>query len=531
MTFSFVDWLVLAAYFVMLAVLGYRFSRQTITSTHDYFLGGRQLPVWAVSISVIAASYSAATFLGGPDQGYRADLSYIATVIGALMAAIFVATVFIPRFYHYRVATVYELLELRFGEHAKTQAGFMFLLGRVFASGARLYMAAIAVAMILFGDVAAIHIVLAIVVLSVIGVTYSIVGGIRSIIYTDTFQTAVYVSAALVVIYLLLSSIPASWEQIIDALQHPVDRQLSKLTVFDFRVDFGPTGVFTFWSAISGFFLLNTAAFGLDQDMTQQVLTCKNAGQAAKAMLLTVLLTLPVMTLFIVIGLLLHIFYQRPDLMQNTHNALLSSPFSGQKITVFMHYILTELPSGVRGLVTVGVIAAALSTLNSAYNSMSSVFVHDIYKPLMNRRQQQKSDRHYVWMGRVGMAVTAVVLAAMACLCFFWQQYSDMPLLQFALSVMVFAYSGLLGVYFTAVLTSRGSERSVLLALLTGFSVTLLLQPYVLSLLHLETIVPALGFTWQLCIGTVAAFTVAVCGQRHHQPTLRDHQNTELELT
>jgi Na+/proline symporter len=279
----------------------------------------------------------------------------------------------------------------------------------------------------------------------------------------------------------------------------------------DFRLDFGSTGVFTFWSAITGFFLLNVAAFGLDQDMTQQVLTCKNKVQAARAMLLTVVLSLPIMLLFLVIGLLLFIFYQRPDLMGVTHDVQAAQHFAGEKITVFMHYILTELPEGVRGLVTVGVIAAAMSTLNSAYNSMSSVFVHDIYKPWQQHKNHR--DEHYVFVGRIGMAVVAVLLSAMAILCFYWQRYADTPLLQFALGVMVFAYSGMLGVYATAIFTKRGNTRSVTAALLTGFLLTLFFQPYTLDALHLRDVIPVLGFTWQLCVGSVCSFFVAALGK------------------
>ena len=148
------DWLVFLAYGTILLLSGWWVNRKKTTTSKDYFLGGKAMPMWMVSISVLATSQSAATFLGGPDMGYRGDLSYLATNIGAFIAAFFVAFYLIPKFYQYKVFTVYELLEQQIGPKAKKHAGIMYLFGRVFASGARLYMAAIAVAMILFGDIA-----------------------------------------------------------------------------------------------------------------------------------------------------------------------------------------------------------------------------------------------------------------------------------------------------------------------------------------------------------------------------------------
>jgi len=471
------------------------------------------MPIWVVAISVLATSQSAATFLGGPDQGYQGNMTYLASNIGALIGALFVAVFLIPKFYQYKVSTVYEFLEIRFGETAKKQAGLMYLFGRIFASGARLYLAAIAVAMILFGNISAQSVILAVLILTALGLAYSVIGGIRSVIYSDAIQCVIYIGAALSVVYFLIQAIPADWSVIMNALEKPINGQISKLTVFDFNLDFTSAGVFTVWSSITGFVLLNIAAFGLDQDMTQRILTCKSAKEGAKAMIFSVLLVIPVMALFIFIGLLLYVFYQRPDLMLLSTTSQVVQNFDGEKITIFMYYILNEIPPGVRGLVTVGVIAAALSTLNSGLNSMSSVMVQDIYRPFVNKLNRSYDDKHFVMAGQLGMMLSALLLGAMAILCFYWQRYTQMPLLAFALSVMVISYSGLLGVYFTALFTNRGNKHSVLASLIVGALVTFSFQPYVL-----ESISPSLtdvnvGFTWQLCIGTLCAFVVCCLGQ------------------
>jgi Na+/proline symporter len=143
---------------------------------------------------------------------------------------------------------------------------------------------------------------------------------------------------------------------------------------------------------------------------------------------------------------------------------------------------------------------------------MASVLVADLYAPWRRKRQPATSERHFVRAGQLAMLGTAIALSLMAILCYYWQQYSDMPLLAFALSVMVFSYSGLLGVFFTALFTRRGNSRSVTAALLTGFVITLLLQPYVLQKISPTLAALDLGFTWQLCLGSLIAFLVCVSG-------------------
>ena len=513
--FSLIDWLIFAGYGLILIVSGWFYNQRSANAT-DYFLGGKSMPMWVVAISVLATSQSAATFLGGPDQGYRGDLSYLATNIAGFIAAFFVAAYLMPKFYQHKVFTVYELLAQRFGDSAKYQAGMVYLIGRLFASGARLFMAALAIAMILFGDIAPSSVIISISLIALIGLLYTAYGGIKTVIYSDVIQCVVYVSAALLVLAYLLYSIPADMGAIIQALDSPQDGSDSKLTFIDFSLDFSPSGVFGFWSIITGFVLLNIAAFGMDQDVTQRMLTCKDAKQATKALTSSILMGIPIVLIFVVIGMLLYVYYQRPDLMSSTA-AGQDAPtpeFVGQSVTIFMYYVLTDLPNGIKAVVTIGIIAAALSTLNSGLNSMSSVAVQDIYRGLKLKQGKELSEQHMVNAGRVAMVIVAICLSLMAALCYYWQQHSDMPLLAFALSVMVFSYSGLLGVYFTALFSERGSPRSIMFSLIIGFLIPVLLQPYIMALYLPEEYHFSLGFSWQLVIASTVATLICLCGNK-----------------
>lgn len=500
------DWGVLGLYVALLALAAWWSSRANPAKAEDYFLAGHHAPAWLVAVSALSTMQSAATFLGAPDNSFRGDWSYLASNFAALIAAFFVARLLIPRYYALGVTTVYELLEARFDATARRAAAGMYLVGRVLASGARLYLAAIAVSMIIFLDVEPQHILIASAVLVLFGIVFTLFGGLNAVIWSDLVQVVLYVGGALIVLCLLWSRIPAPAAEIWEALRHAPDGT-NKLQLFDWSVDF--TRPFSVWAILTGLVLLNIGNAGLDQDTSQRFLACEDARQGKRALYLSMWMTIPVVALFMGIGSLLHIFYERPDLMDNGAHAL--QGFSGEKITVFMAFILSEIPPGVRGLITVGVIAAA--AINSGLISMSAVLVSDFYRPWKERRGTVVGAHHYVSAGRGAMLLLALALFAMSILCFYWQRYTDMPLLDFVLGVMTFAYSGLLGVYATLLFTQRGSTLSVIAALVTGFVAILLQQHYIVDHLGLPPAMKALAFPWQLCIGAGLAFLVCQLGK------------------
>ena len=438
------------------------------------------MPTLAVAISILATSQSAATFLGVPEFSYAHNFTLIGFYFSSLLAVIFVAKFFVPRFYEMRAITVYELLENRYGASAKRRAGVMFLVGRVMASGARLYIAALAISMILFLDISLFHMMSSIALLLFGALAYTYFGGVKSVILSDIIQAITYVSAGLVVVFYLYHSLSG-----VDILA--ILNANDKLVFINSSLD----GKFSIIGLLSGWLLLNIAAFGLDQDMSQRVLSCKNKDEASRSLILSILFTIPIVLLFLLIGALLFVHYE---------NSTIAQTFDGEKITIFMYYILNEMPEGLRGFVTVGAIAAALSSTNSVLGAMASVAIEDIYRPYRLRQTPTTDERHFIKASRLAVLLFALALFAMATLSYFWQKYSDLSLIGFVLGVMAFAYTGLLGVFFSAVFTKRGSEKSVLYALVAGFLTVLALQPYTFGV--------GIGFAWQITLGTVVSFAI-----------------------
>jgi solute:Na+ symporter, SSS family len=328
----------------------------------------------------------------------------------------------------------------------------------------------------------------------------------------------------------LLWMIPAPIASIAGTLQ-----DAGKLKVLDWGVS--TTGVawgstFTVLTACTGLMLLNLAAYATDQDLVQRSLTCKNAGQAAKSVWFAVLLGIPVGLVFLAIGLLLFVYYQRPELM----GAAAPKVVPGESKNVFQTFILSDMPTGVRGLMIAGVLAIGPLGINATLNSMASTLMGDTVLRMRSRRSVPNPRREML-LGRLCVVACGAVLAATSMLCVVWHQRAGGSLIDFALSIMAFAYTGLLAVFLVALLTRRGSSASVIAALVTGIVVTALLQPMVMGWIWGEKSawpgwVAALGglaSPWRMVIGTGVAVGVCLCGMKVGKK--REHAGSESRPT
>ena len=499
--FAAADWAVLAAYVGLMGLAGWLATRRDLGTSGDYFLDSRRAPAWLIAVSLLSTVQSAATFLGVPDYAYRGDFTYLGGAGSALIAAVVVARVLIPRFHALKVATVYELLELRFDARARRAAAAMFLIGRIFASGARLYLAAIAIAMMLFLDITPAHIVIAAALLLVLGLAFTLWGGLHSVLWSDLLQVMLDVGAAAIAALVLWARLPLSAAEAWAALTHGGAHGASKLALIDWHPALSAS--FSLPALLTGLVLLNIASSGLDQDCTQRLIAAGDPRRAARSLYASVLISAPVVLLFLGIGALLWLTYHHSS---GGAGSAASGSFHGEKVTVFMYYILTALPPGLRGLACVGVLAAA--AMNSELIAMAAVAVNDLYRPWREARRPAPPS-HYLNAARAASVLLGLALFGMAIASYYWQHYADAGLLDFVLGVMSFAYSGLLGVFGVALFTRRGSAASVIAAFAAGFVCILLFQPFVVDALALPLWLKGIAFPWQLCLGT--ALAAAIC--------------------
>lgn len=490
--FSLLDWSIFIGYLVVLLGLAVYLSNKNVSTAREFFTAKNSMMAWTVALSLLATAQSATTFLGAPEFSYRFDLTLLGYSVTSLLAIYVVVKVLIPKLYAMNAVSVYELLQERYGGNARRDVGVMFLIGRLFASGARLYMAALALSMILFYDISLVHVVFSVILLVIGALIFTYFGGIKSVIISDILQIIVYLGAGLAVVVYLYMSLSMDFSHIFQTLS-----VAEKLKYIDFELSFTNEGKFNIFALFTGYMLLNIAAFGLDQDLAQRVLSCKNKQHAGWSLYGATLLSIPVSILFLSIGLLLFLYYQEHTISQK---------FAGESVTIFMYYILNEMPNGLKGFVTIGAIAAALSSTNSVLGAMSSVAIEDVYRPYKNQSGAKVDESHFVKVARSMVLIFAVALALMAILSFVVHINSEIPLISFALGVMAYAYSGLLGVFGSALFTRRGNAKMIPYALGVGFVSVLSMQGYTFGF--------NIGFAWQLVIGTALSFGVMQLGKR-----------------
>lgn len=518
---TIIDWTIVAFFLGALILIGYLFSKKN-KNIEDYFVAGRSMPGWLVAIAATGTSISAGTFVGSPELGFNTNLTYVTNLMGAIVGGILVAALILPKLYNAKTITIYGFIGDRFGETAKRSTSVMFLVGQLFTSGSRLFIAAIAVSVIAFGNIQFEFMVWSIILLGVVSTIYTMLGGIKGLLYIDTFQTLLMIFTGVLALVLIACSMgDMSFSEVWQTLttngtvKDPSANGWvagNKLQIFDPSVDFSKP--YTVIGGLIGVAVFKIAQFTTDQEFVQRQLTCKDVKKAGRSLVASQLLSLPTVLIFLCIGLLLYVKYANNP----TADGALSTGFFSDARDVFPQYIKNHIPVGVRGLMITGLLAAALSSFNSAINSMASSFVADLYIPI--RKQRGKaigSDADQIASSRWIVLLMGVSLTVFAILTCVMQQSSGLNLVDFATGVMCFAYVGMLGVFLTAIFTKRGNTRSVVASLVVGMLIIipLMFQKEFFGQNYI-------AWTWWCPIGGLICTLVCLMGKPGKMPVTQE---------
>lgn len=515
----FLDAAVIVAYVGVILGIGLSLGRRDRT-LEGFAVGDRRIPWWAVLASILAAEISAATFLGAPGEGYALrNFTYAQLAIGTVLARVIVGSIFIKPYYDFRVVSIYEYLEIRFGPTTRNAASAVFLATRALASGTRLYVAAV-ILVLAFASATgarpspaqelAIY-AGALIAITLLTTAYTAAGGIKAVVWTDLIQACVMLAAMGASIVVLLSRIPGGWEGAMQALDRPGD-----LAFLDVGKDLGGIwasvkGVleseYTIWTALFGATFVTMATHGTDQDMVQRMLTAKNHRRSRLALILSGLADLPIVFAFLLIGILLWVFYQtNPDPRLPAKNP-----------HVFAWFILHEIPSGARGLLVAGILATAMGSLSTALNALATSFVKDWYLPFLRPDADDARAVRAVRWSTAGFAALLILIGVATA----WAVIiiPGSRIIPIVLGIFGYTYGSLLGIFLVGMLTrSRGSERGNLFAMACGFAVVALLTDLPGDLLALAGFnrpgrpdwLPAIEFPWRIMFGTLTTLAVAL---------------------
>jgi solute:Na+ symporter, SSS family len=458
------DLAIIALYLVGITLFGLRFRKRQ-RSLRDYFLADRNIPWWAIALSIVAAETSTLTIISIPGLAYDTNLTFLQVVLGYLVGRVIISFVLLPHYFRGDLYTAYELIERRFGRGLRSVTAGLFLVTRAAAEGVRVYAVSIVVAIAMgTGEIASIAII------TVLTLIYTFEGGLAAVIWTDVVQTIIYVGGTLVGLFTILHLVPGGWAAILGVAQ-----SADKLRVFDFTPDFWRP--YTFWAGVVGGTFLTTASHGTDQLIVQRLLAARSQRQSVTALLASGVAILFQFALFLLVGVMLFAYYHVP-----------SAKF-GTADRIYPRFIVSQMPHGISGLLIAAILAAAMSNLSAALNALSSTSIIDFYL----QRKPQEDERRRVQLSRLATLVWAVVLFSLAVL----SLHKVGRVIEVGLQIASVAYGALLGVFLLGVLTRRANQDGAMIGMLCGFASEL----YV----WLGTRVP---WTWYVAIGTAVTFGV-----------------------
>ncbi len=447
MSFGGPDLAVLVLYMVGITAWGAWLGRGNRGGT-DYFLGSRNLPWWAVMLSVVATETSTLTFLSIPGVAYLGTLAFLQLALGYLAGRAVVAWVLLPAYYRGELSTAYALLETRFGGGARRFASGVFMLTRLLADSVRLFATAIPLAIITGWSYPA-----SILVIGAATLVYTYFGGIKAVVWVDALQMGLYVAGGLIALALLQGAVDGGWPAILANAE-----SAGKLQVFDFSAS--PAVAYTFWAGLIGGGFLSMASHGTDQLIVQRLLTCRDAVQSRRALIGSGFAVIGQFALFLLVGLGLWAFFEGRDFARSDE--------------IFARFIIAEMPVGVRGLLIAGVFAAAMSSLSSSINSLASASAYDFWGPLVGRGKgaadapaaDPVGDRAMMRAGKVFTLLWAGLLIAGAIV--FIPLSEGSAAVEVALAAASMAYGGLLGAFALGVLTRRVSQAGAIIGMIAG---------------------------------------------------------------
>jgi len=445
MGFTFLDYFILATFFAGIMVFGALVGGKQ-KSGRDYFLGNRELPWWALAASVVAGETSALTILGAPVTSYfNESLGFLQLCIGYVIARTIVAFLFLPAYFKGELYTVYEFLKVRFGTKMQKTTSSVFILTRLLADGVRLFAGALVLTAIF-----KMPIVWAIILMGGVSLIYTYIGGIRAVVWTDLLLLIIYLTGGIVAFLMIPAKIPGGWDAVWSHISHT--------KVFNFTFNLKDT--YTFWAGIIGGTFLSMASHGTDNLIVQRLLTAKNLRHSQAAIIVSGVIVFFQFLLFLVIGLMLYLFYHtvKPLPTLDNRNELL--PF----------FVANEMPRGIGALLIVGIFSAAMSTISSSLNALSSTTVNDFYKTLTKKPVEPKME---VKISRYATAFWGVIFVL-----FSFLFLNTKSVLDTGLAIASYTYGGLLGVFFLGLFFSRSNQIGAISGLFSSLVIMLFLVAY-----------------------------------------------------
>lgn len=437
--FGVLNYSILALYLLISVLIGLYFARKQ-KSTDDYFVGGGRIPWWAAGLSVFGTLLSAITFMAIPAKAFVTDWSFFFLNITAILITPLIAFIFIPFFNRLKIKTAYEYLEDRFNYTARAFGSLSFILFQLGRIGIVLLLPSLAISI-----VTGIPVETSILIMGLLCIFYTTFGGIEAVIWTDVMQVIVLLGGSVLAVVWIMIHTETSFG---DMITYASERDKFNIANLDFNFTES-----TFWVVFIGGLASAMVTQGTDQTIVQRYLTSSSVKDSQKTLYTNAVLTLPATIIFFGLGTLLFIFYtEMPSKL---------SPAISNNDSIFPWYIVRELPMGVSGLLVAGIFSAAMSSISSSLNSVSTAYCNDFhlhFKPKVD-------DVKLLRIARVATVVTGILGVLLA----LWMASSNIKSLwdQFYRFLGLFT-GGLGGMFLLGMLTKKANAKGTLMGLVVS---------------------------------------------------------------
>jgi len=422
-------------------IFGVSFFFKNKTSA-QFTSGGGTVPAWAVGMSIFATFVSSISFLALPGKAYSSNWNAFVFSLSIPIASIMAIKFFVPLYRSIGSISAYNYLEIRFGGWARIYASACYILTQLMRTGAILLLLALPLNALFGWNVKTVIIITGIAV-----TLYSMLGGIRAVIWTDTIQGIILIAGAIVCALFLTFLMPDG------------PAQIFKIAVANNKFNLGSFGTSladsTFWVVLMYGLFINLQNYGIDQNYVQRYMTTSSEKEAKRSALFGSLLYIPVSLLFFFIGTALFAYYTaQPGLFP----ADLKMPGTGDR--VFPHFIVTGLPAGIRGLLIASIFAAGMSTVSTSLNSTATIVLSDYYKRYFNKEADEKSSMKVLYIsslifGFLGVAIALSLVGVESVLDVWWSLAS------------IFS-GGMLGLFLLGYLSKRARNIDAVIGVIVG---------------------------------------------------------------
>ena len=437
--FGWLNWAVLIAYLLTMIALGYYFMKRE-NGAEDFFKGGGRIPWWAAGISIYATMLSAITYMAYPAKAFATNWTYYPMLVTILIVSFPVIRYYLPFFRRLNVTSAYEYLEHRFNAPLRLLASALFIIFMVARMALVLYLPSLALT-----AVTGIDIYICIVLMALITIIYCTMGGVEAVVWGDVVQGIILVGGAfLAIAYLIFST-----EGGASGFLH-IASENGKFQLFDWSFDYRSA---TFWVVIIGGMANNLISYTSDQTVIQRYLTTKDEKAAKNSILLNGVMSVFVSVAFFAIGAGLYTFFK-------THPAEMDYTMAKNDI-VFPFFMMSQLPSGVAGLLIAAIFAATMSTISSNINSVATAFTVDFYQ----RFKKNATDRNLLLTARYSSLISGVFGMLIALLMATWNILS---LLDFFQEILGLLSSGLGGLFLMGIFFPRIGAKAATIGFVAG---------------------------------------------------------------